>query len=197
MHGPEGDWRMRLSLAKSLTRVSTLVDLRLYRKCTRALTNQNLSVDEGVAGGGEGGDWGEGMDVEEGGSSSVSSPASSLVPSAGGSQQEGSSLPAVSSNSVSFGMFSNSVSSEMSADGQIAVDALNPASLRQSSLIVDASRMDATTLGLNGTHHEMRLCWRWRPAPHSSTPPPVSILLYQRVQVKNRFNQSLLRPREG
>jgi hypothetical protein len=44
-----------MSLAKSLTRVSTLVDLRLYRKCTRALTNQNLSVDEGVAGGGEGG----------------------------------------------------------------------------------------------------------------------------------------------
>jgi hypothetical protein len=44
-----------MSLAKSLTRVSTLVDLRLYRKCTRALTNQNLSVDEGVAGGGGGG----------------------------------------------------------------------------------------------------------------------------------------------
>jgi hypothetical protein len=103
---------------------SLLVDL--YRKCTRALTHQNLCVDAGVAGGGDGGEGGEGggvMDVEEGG---ASSPASSPAPYAGGSQQEGSSLPAVSSNSVSSGM---------SADEQIAVDALNPDSLRQSSLI--------------------------------------------------------------
>ena len=68
---------------------------------------------------------------------------------------------------------------------------------KEEECLVSVHGMDATTLGLCGTHHEMRLCWRWRPAPHSSTPPPVSVLLYQRVQVKNRFNQSLLRPREG